>query len=569
MNTSLGEGLVSGSVDASLEEIEARLNSPDYHSEHGIRIGPFAVLNPSSTLSGMESSQIESVDKANNLPDDRNVSTGNIISETSPFSSVIDPLASNVDDLLQWSDLFGFDSDFTNIATEPFPDITTCLHSDSYPPLLVSEVSPHDPALVEDRDARNTANSTCEQRNDPISPPVGVLADAPLLLKNFQENVIPQMTVIPLGKTTPWGMVSVPAAILTLGNLTILESQSISHARLANLYILLACSATHLASNLSSTSKGPTGYWKQVADQAYHQAKDHMQMSLREEISGPNMAKFKDQLMAICAMTEFAIFSGLHHDARHYVLNAERLLYLRGLAKCRTSQKARLLLNMYTWLRIMGESTYVLHEYRPSGSFMEALNSGASNGVLAPASLSDGNHRLDDFLHLRPQYSDSDLDIDEPKDCEMDIPDIHLQDSRKSSETLGKQVYGIPETWLSLVSQTTRLANVMETLEVARNTECQIDPRIWEALQKRGDRLENVINAFNLKYIAGNKSDYFEDSTILYEHMLRALSAALVILFYRRIRHVHPSILDGQVDKVIIALRSFDAALSANNSTGP
>lgn len=217
----------------------------------------------------------------------------------------------------------------------------------------------------------------------------------------------------------------------------------------------------------------------------------------------------------------------------------------------------------------MGESTYVLHEYRPSGSFMEALNSGASSGVLAPGSWGDGNHRLDDFLHLRPQYSDSDLAIDEPKDCEMDIPDIHLQDSRKSSETLGKQVYGIPETWLSLVSQTTRLANVMETLKAARNTDCQIDPRIWETLQKRGDRLENVINAFNLKTIAGNKSDYFEEPTILYGHMLRALNAALVILFYRRIRHVHPSILEGQVDKVIIALRSFDAALSANDSTGP
>lgn len=306
MNTSLGAGLVSGSVDASLDEIEARLNSPDYHSKHDVRIGPFAVLNPSSTLSGMESSHNESIEKAEKLPDDRNVSTG-IISETSPFSSVIDPLASNVDDLLQWSDLFGFDSDFTSITTEPFLDMTNCLDSDSYLPLLVSEESPHDPALVKDRDAKNTANSTCEQHDDLTLPPVDVLTDAPLLLNNFQENMIPQMTVIPLGITTPWGMVSVPAAILTLGCLTILESQSISHARLGNLYALLACSATHLASTPSITSKAPTRHWKQVADQAYHQAKDHMQTSLREEISGPNMAKFKDQLMAICAMTEFAV----------------------------------------------------------------------------------------------------------------------------------------------------------------------------------------------------------------------------------------------------------------------
>ena len=206
---------------------------------------------------------------------------------------------------------------------------------------------------------------------------------------------------------------------------------------------------------------------------------------------------------------------------------------------------------------------------------MEALNShflpgnsDESISALASAPRADGNHRLDDFLHLKPRYSDSDLDIDEPKDREKDITDIHLQDSRKSSETLGKQVYGVPETWLSLVSQTTRLANVMETLRVAKNTDWKIDQRIWDVLNQRGIRLENVINAFNLKTIAG-KPDHSGESAILYEQMLRALNAALVILFYRRIRHVHAAILEGQVEKVIIALQSFHAGLSPNDSAGP
>ena len=319
MTTSLSADLVSGSIDASLEEIEARLSNPDHHLPNDVRIGPFAVLNFSTDLPGTGNTQINSVENAKKLPDGANTSTSNIIPEASPFSSVIDPLASNVDDLLQWSDLFAFNSDFTGIATEPFLDMTDCFHSDSYPALPISdEVSVYDPALVEDKGEKTTRHSDCDQHGNPIpnnhnhthtdiSPPIDVLADASLLLKNFQENVIPQMTLIPLGKTTPWGMVSVPAAIMTLGSLKILETQDIREARLANLYVLLACSATHLASDPYIALTAPSEHWKQVADQAYHQAKEHMQTSLREETNGPNRAKFKDQLMAICAMTEFTV----------------------------------------------------------------------------------------------------------------------------------------------------------------------------------------------------------------------------------------------------------------------
>lgn len=41
-------------------------------------------------------------------------------------------------------------------------------------------------------------------------------------------------------------------------------------------------------------------------------------------------------------------------------------------------------------------------------------------------------------------------------------------------------------------------------------------------------------------------------------HILQALNAALVILFYRRVRRVHPAILETQVEKVILALGRLD-----------
>lgn len=53
------------------------------------------------------------------------------------------------------------------------------------------------------------------------------------------------------------------------------------------------------------------------------------------------------------------------------------------------------------------------------------------------------------------------------------------------------------------------------------------------------------------------------------DYMLRALNAALVILFYRRVRNVNPLILQGHVDHVIQALNEFDLALVSHNAQGP
>lgn len=242
------------------------------------------------------------------------------------------------------------------------------------------------------------------------------------------------------------------------------------------------------------------------------------------------------------------------------MIDAERLLRLRGLPKRKISPKARLLHHIYTWIRIVGESTYILHDYNPSDSFLEAFNHHFRTNHDA---ISQHNPRLDDFLRLQPRQSDSDLDIDEPKDMEVGLHDIHLQDSRKYSETLYNQIYGIPETWLSLVSQTTRMANVLDCLRIARRTHSNLSTEGWDTVQRRRVRLENMICSFDLTRARGG------DNASPHDHMLRALNSALVIFFYRRIRQVHPAILQGHVDSVITALRDYDNSLVQWQHPGP
>lgn len=245
---------------------------------------------------------------------------------------------------------------------------------------------------------------------------------------------------------------------------------------------------------------------------------------------------------------------------------------MRGLPKRRISQRARLLHHVYTWLRIVGESTYVLHDYTPSSSFVEALRAnflshrpGGLEEDEAPQS--DPSARLDDFLRLETRQLDNDLNIDEPKDQESGLHDIHLQDSRSFPETLYKQIYGIPETWLSLVSQTTRLANVMESFRVARQSGMHVSLDAWETLQRRSVRLENMICSFSLRQTRQEAAD--ELTTTAHGHMLQALNEALVIFFYRRVRKIHPVALEGHVDNVISALNRFSEVLPHDDPAVP
>ena len=127
----------------------------------------------------------------------------------------------------------------------------------------------------------------------------------------------------------------------------------------------------------------------------------------------------------------------------------------RGLAKKTISRKARLLHHMYTWARILGESTYVLHGHTGpvQGCLQKYLSSttpSREQHSIATPNTSGPGSRLDDFLRVGPHQSDSDLDIEETKEPHASLHDIHLEDSRENPDTMYAEIYGVSETWLSL-----------------------------------------------------------------------------------------------------------------------
>lgn len=270
----------------------------------------------------------------------------------------------------------------------------------------------------------------------------------------------------------------------------------------------------------------------------------------------------------------YQLLSGIESDTRWCLTEMEYLITLRGLTKPSISRRARLLHNIYAWMRIVSESTHVLGENQtveasyirpaPNHPTSTALDrsrnrsqAGASTQPIKP------HVTLDSFLHLQPKTLHQ-AQVSEAS--ERDIRAIHLADSQPDKNNMYMQIYGVPETWLSLVSQITRLANVMDRL----STEKRGDAELLVSLHPRSSDLENAVCTFRFRHQVGaDAGDSGSESGSLHTHMVHALSSALVIFFYRRIRNVNPLVLQDSVDRVIDSLHVFDAALKKNGIPGP
>ncbi|KAF2628069.1 hypothetical protein BU25DRAFT_410190 [Macroventuria anomochaeta] len=402
-----------------------------------------------------------------------------------------------------------------------------------------------------------------------------VLHDAQYLLRHFRDNVIPQFGPLPMTCKSPWETLNWSNAVQTHAELTWLQSSNVKHANKANLFALLGCSAHMVAKASPSSSDLDPIRGMQILEYASKRAKRHMQESLKLETAGDGKAKYKDQLMAIFSLIVLATETGNAADARCYLIDAERLVRLRGITKHKASRRARLLHHVYTWHRIIGESTFVLHDHKNAllqGKIERTFRNHApapvigSCGTNQDANTSHEHSQLDDFLRIQSHGTDSEDDSEAHKDNETGLRDIHLEDARPWSNTLYMDIYGIPEIWLSYVSQTTRVANIMDYLD---ETSVQPTKTFQECLQRKTTQLENRICSLSAQYSSPGELSPPRDNqsgsmpprpTMASRAMMRAMTSALVILFYRRIRKVHPFILQAHVNDVIAALKDFDLA---------
>ncbi|CAI6100656.1 unnamed protein product [Clonostachys chloroleuca] len=568
----------------TLVEVDDESKTFEARASGEFSVGPFGVfkVNHNKSVETPSSSRPSPISEQH-----RTLDTAPPVAEPLPFISRFpspeDGLSGPVD-FLQWADLFTWDEDITGINTAQPSNFAPCALD-----TVVAETWtwPIGQEIDTGCDVINNPDSGVQQGpQDPLWPEIDLAVDVPMLFRHFNDHVIDQMGSLPIHEKSAWRILNLSSALMTLNEMTILltNRENIKHAPLANFYAVIAVSAFHLSLNFASFPDPPrtVAHWKRLTNQAYAAAKLHINLTLEKESLAPGKAKYKDQLMSINATLATAVLSGNERDSRRYLTEMERVIRLRGLTGKGISRRARLLHQVYAWMRIVSESTNVLHE---DSTLDEDTSDGNQNSETGrsfarapthhyhhPVQAMPTRHHdvtLDNFLRLEPRVpSGQGLNPHVQKeDSDSSVGDIHMPDARQDRDSVCMQIYGVPETWLSLVSQTTRLANVMERLTASKNP---LDAEHLASLQPRASRLENTICTF----VSNNQTTNTTESGILdtnrpHMHMLKALNSALMIYFYRRVRNINPWAMRHDISDVIESLEEFDSSLGQNGLLGP
>lgn len=167
---------------------------------------------------------------------------------------------------------------------------------------------------------------------------------------------------------------------------------------------------------------------------------------------------------------------------------------------------------------------------------------------------------LDNFLHMVEYKARPHLDTDTFQKTAEGQLDLHLTSPLVDRDGMCMQIYGVPETWLRLVSQTTRLANLLDKLNPGAPG---ADFELFTRLQTTSATLESAVCAFQEHF------QLPDQGASPHEYMVRALSAALIIFFYRRVKRIRPLMLQESIAQVITSLHAFDLALQQHNMPGP
>ncbi|KAF7557183.1 hypothetical protein G7Z17_g963 [Cylindrodendrum hubeiense] len=352
------------------------------------------------------------------------------------------------------------------------------------------------------------------------------------LLRYYKQHIDGATASMQTKRKSPWQLIFLPCALETFAELSLWNGTS--HTRSTILYILLA----HSAFQLHTTNKPGSfaNHWREVGERHQEKAQQHLRNALQLEMFGPKQAKYKELLMAILAMAMTSLYNG-GHAFRIFLLDAERLIRLRGLAKA-NPYKIRLLHHMYTHLRVIAESVSISPDSIMSGPVQNVQTAvDVRTFRLAEDSLNIG------------------LDPDQEKGLELGYRDIHLEIQGQWKETLYPVIYGIPESLMTLLSQTISVANEKTRLESL----ALCNPKLSVDLAHHVKTLETSIWSWSLATESmgpPRPAHLPSDSGELIDHpqarsMALAIHQALLIYFYRRVHDLNAMILQDMVKKTL------------------
>ncbi|KAJ5448383.1 transcriptional regulator family: Fungal Specific TF [Penicillium cf. griseofulvum] len=332
--------------------------------------------------------------------------------------------------------------------------------------------------------------------------------DAVFLLKHYVSAVISLMTPLRHSKT-PWHILFIPHTKSCLAGLAL--GDDMSDASLCAFYGTLAINAF----SLGGVSRSET--WSEKAIIYKEKAQNHARMMKNDA---------DDRL-------RLSMFSGNRRQSEYYFLEAEKFIRLRGLPR-KKSRKVRLLHHCYVFERIIHESIFICGA---NSRQRHSVHTAIETSGLGMYSLDSLSFRLSDWENL-------DQEMMRVRGQEEGENDLHLERPGFWSNSLYPEIFGIPESWIVLLSQVIRLGKEKDATEGNDASKCLS----LKEFIGRAKTLEDYINNLTRPSLENTHSHL--DHEII-ENMLNAMQNALTIYFYRRIRDVNASLLQQKVVGVL------------------
>ncbi|KAJ0370212.1 hypothetical protein COL154_001343 [Colletotrichum chrysophilum] len=296
------------------------------------------------------------------------------------------------------------------------------------------------------------------------------------------------------------------------------------------------------------TDEKAASQWLEVGLDYQKSAQSHLKMALQSESDETSQAKYNEILMAILATAMVSVLYNGSRAVKIFLLDAERLIRLRGLSMPR-SFNIRVLHHVYTHLRVIAESTDISSDNAPKTG--QALSAQAQAQAATEMAVSLRKFRIaEDSLG-------ADLDISREKPAEVGYADIHLDISGHWPVTMYPDIYGVPESLMTLLSQTISFANEKAKLEAI----ALYDPCVSAGLSRHVKMLEQHIWSWSLGS-SDNQSgpsrprELMNRDARLIDHpiiksLTLAMHQALIIYFYRRVYNMSAMVIQDAVRKTL------------------
>ncbi|KIW12560.1 hypothetical protein PV08_09837 [Exophiala spinifera] len=372
------------------------------------------------------------------------------------------------------------------------------------------------------------------------------------LLSHYTSHVIDSLSLLPTNQA-PYRGIHMPYALTAYGELDIMGQSGF--ARVSLLYSLLSLTCYHLSSLYEPSSGGhrPEGshpnpsnsrYWSSQGLKFRDIARTSFRKCLQAMVSDPSFkVKYKELFVGAMSLICTGIISGDPWDARFFILQCEDIVNRIGRTKRRFSDKALQLHRIFSYIRIIEQTTFV----QTRDQYLDTLDKHA----LFPEHVEMVKQiPHDTFSHsatvARNLQTMSDLGLTGPEE-----------------ETF-YELYGIPGSLMRLIARTNNLIADIDPPELHGTSPPAMPPSVVEAAAA----LENDICRFQLPKTgdaasSGRGTDLattVNPSEIVRSHIGTAIHHALLVYFFRFVRGTNPIILQHYVESILSNLESHQAS---------